>query len=174
MKAQNRNFAQSTITSIPAWAKGVAVVAILAGVGFLIFKVNKFAKDRKANEGNKKEEDAIKNELTQANSNPATKQKLTPSQASAIANSVFTAMDGYGTDGSGIYTKLTQIQNNADWLAVRASYGIREVSSGKFNPEPNFKGTLEGALASELGVNDWAWVNKINAYFKSKGVNAKI
>lgn len=167
-------FAKKSFSEMPPWAKGAIGVGLLAGVGYLVYRVMRAPKDIKAGQGNRQEDRAVNQELDKVNSNPSTAQKLAKSDALAIANNVFAAMDGWGTDGLGIYKQLTRLQNQADWLAVRAAYGVREVSSGKWNPEPNYKGPLEGAMTSELGVNDIAWIQKINAYFKSKGISAKL
>lgn len=167
-------FAKQQFSQMPPWAKGVIGIGLLLGVGYLVYKVMRAPKDIKKGQGGRQEDRAVNQELDKMNSNPATRQTLSKSDALSIANAIHTAMDGWGTDGSAIYKQLQRLKNQADWLAVRAAYGIREVSSGRFNPEPNFKGTLEPALTSELGVNDIQWIKRINEDFKKKNITAKL
>ncbi len=85
---------------------------------------------------------------------------MSDSQISASANKLFTGFDGYGTDFMAVITALTPVKNEADILAIVKSYGIREVSSGKLNPEPNLIGTLSQAMVSELSPEQLVAVNK--------------
>lgn len=111
------------------------------------------------------------NELEALNKNPSTRQKITRQQALAFANTLFTAMDGYGTDEWAIMGVFYKIANDADFLAVSNAYGTRELSSGAWNPEPNFKGTMTGSLHNEL---DTTWTKKINDVLKSKKISYRI
>lgn len=111
------------------------------------------------------------NELEDMNQNPATRQKITAFQAQQYANSIFGAMDGYGTDETAILGTFYKIYNDADFLAVSKSFGIREVSSGYLNPEPNMKGTMTQCLHSEL---DSTYRKKINNILKAKKIRFRI
>lgn len=111
------------------------------------------------------------NELEDMNQNPTTRQKITAFQAQQYANSIFQAMDGYGTDEWAIIGTFYKIYNDADFLAVSKSFGIREVSSGYLNPEPNTKGTMTQCLHSEL---DAEWRKKINKVFQTKKIRFRI
>jgi hypothetical protein len=110
---------------------------------------------------NKQEGRAVENELNILNQNASTKQTLTESQVLGIANKLFQTMDGYGTDENQIVTTFKYLKNNADYLAVVNAYGTREISSGSWNPEANFNGTLPSALANELDYSYLALLNKI-------------
>lgn len=111
------------------------------------------------------------NELEVLNNSTYTKQKITKSQAEAYANVIHAAMDGYGTDEQAIYNVFWKLYNDADYLAVKNAYGIREVSSGTWNPEANFKGTLIGALTSELSAEE---KKKINDILRKKKIKYRI
>jgi hypothetical protein len=111
------------------------------------------------------------NELEDMNQNPSTRQKITAFQAQQYANSIFGAMDGYGTDETSILGVFYKIYNNADFLAISKSFGIREVSSGYLNPEPNMKGTMTQCLHSEL---DSEWRKKINKVLTTKKIRFRI
>ena len=80
-------------------------------------------------------------------------------------------MDGYGTDEGTIYSVFRKIKNSGDFALLMNAYGVREISSGAWNPEPNFNGTLVGALTSELSSEDKGKVNKI---LQSKKIEYKV
>ena len=61
------------------------------------------------------------------------KPTISDNMASSIANQIHTAMDGYGTDEDSIIKAFKKIKNDADFLKVETKYGIRSVSSGRFN-----------------------------------------
>jgi|688.fasta_scaffold218536_3 hypothetical protein len=169
-------FAKQAYTGLPTWAKGVIAVGVLAGVGFIVYKLYQKAQDVQEVKDSKEEVKEVEKELNDLNKNPNTKQTLSVSDAKAIANNIFTAMDGYGTDEVAILKQLIKLKNQADWLAIRAEWGVREVSSGRGNPEPNFKGTLEAALTSELGdtPEDIVVKKKVNEHFAKVGITARI
>lgn len=169
-------FVKQSFTGLPNWAKGVIAVGVVAGVGYLVYKLYKAAKDAKETKDSKEEVQEVKQELNALNQNPSTKQTLSVSDAKAIANKIFEAMDGYGTDETAILQQLLRLKNQADWLAIRQEWGVREVSSGRGNPAPNFKGTLEAALTSELGdaPEDLVVKKNANAHFAKVGITARI
>lgn len=111
-------------------------------------------------------------ELQQLNKNPNTAQTLTEVEAHQYADELFQAMDGYGTGEKTIYRIMRKLNNNADYLALSKAFGYREISSGTWNPEKNFKGNLAGALVNEL--NDAEEINKVNAIFKSKKIKYRL
>lgn len=155
---------------VPPVVKGIIYLVVAGGAVWGTAEIIHVVKNRKANKGNRAEEKDIKKELDDLNASSSTKQKLSNSSATAIANNLFSAMDGYGTDSVAVTKNLLKLQNQADWLAVRKAFGTREISSGKLNPTPNFTGTLEGALTDELGVIDSSVAPTLNKYFKAKGI----
>jgi hypothetical protein len=169
-------FIKESFTGLPTWAKGVIAVGILAGVGFIAYKIYKAAKDSKDTKDSKEEVKEVAKELQALNQNANTKQTLSVSESKSIANSIFAAMDGYGTNETTILRELVKLKNQADWLSVRKEWDVREISSGNLNPEPNFKGTLESALTSELGdtPEDKVIKGKVNQHFAKVGISAVI
>ncbi len=161
-------------STVPGWEKGLIILGggILAAV--VLHNVVKAAKNLREQKGSREEHQATQDELAALNKGAGTKQTITPTQATSMANIIFTAMDGYGTDGITIMKQLIQLKNQADWLALSSAFGIREISSGKLNPTPNFKGTLAGAFADEFGVNDVPMQTKINELFKARGIKTVI
>lgn len=145
----------------------INILLVVVGL-FFLYKIFLTFKDLGKNW---KENLAGKNELEQLNSNSSTKQTLTKQQAISFANSLFTALDGYGTDETGIFSVFYKLKNNADFLAVSNAFGTREISSGSWNPEANFKGTLAPALRSEL---DASYILKLNSILSQKNIKYKI
>lgn len=144
----------------------ITIGVIVAGV--IAYKIYKtYTKDAP----NRQETKAGANELEALNKNPKTRQKITKQQAMAFANTLFTAMDGYGTEEWQIMGVFYKIYNDADFLALSNAYGTREISSGSWNPEPNYKGTMTGALHNEL---DTTWTKKINDLLKTKKITYRI
>jgi hypothetical protein len=118
-------------------------------------------------DANREQGKATENELDQLNTNANTRQTLTQSQVLALANKLFQAMDGYGTDENSILSAFYSLRNNADFLALIAAFGTREISSGSWNPEANFNGTLTAALANELDID---YIIKLNNILKAKKI----
>jgi hypothetical protein len=122
-------------------------------------------------DANREQGKATENELDQLNTNANTRQTLTQSQVLALANKLFQAMDGYGTDENSILSAFYSLRNNADFLALIAAFGTREISSGSWNPEANFNGTLTAALANELDIE---YIIKLNNILKAKKITYRV
>jgi hypothetical protein len=92
-----------------------------------------------------------------------------------IANKLYEAMDGYGTNNEAIKNQIALLKNNDDFMGLVAAYGIKELSSGKYNPIPNFIGNLPEAIANELSqsqiseLNSILIKNSINIRFNDNG-----
>ena len=78
-----------------------------------------------------------------------------------IADKIFNAFEGYGTDTKEINNQFALLKNNDDVMSLVAAYGIREISSGKYNPLPDFSGNLPKALANELSQSEISDLNSI-------------
>jgi len=167
------DFAKASFMNLPTWAKGVIAVGVLGAVGFIGYKIYKSIESRTGGKpaGDRQEDRGWNKEFDNLNSNASTKATITQAQMLALATKLFTAMDGYGTDEDAIVNVFKQIKNNADFAGVNAAYGVREVSSGRFNPEPNYKGPLSGALTSELSQY---WLDLINKHLASKNITYKV
>lgn len=133
------------------------VVGALIG-GYILYKLFKGVQAQK---GNLSEVQQAYTELDSLNSNPATGQKITKYQAEQMANVIFTAIDGWGTDENAIAKVFSRMSNNADFLAVSKAFGIRKISSGAWNPEPDYKATMTEALHIDLSDSEKEMLNKI-------------
>lgn len=163
MNASTKKFAQDATMSLPGWAKGVLAIGILGGLGYIAYRILRAPKDIKAGQGNRQEDLGWNKEFDQLNTNAATKATISKAQMAAYANSLFAAMDGVGTDNEAIIAVFAKIQNDADFAGINAAYGVRELSSGKWNPVPNFKGTLTAALTDEVPMVIKEGINNIMA-----------
>jgi hypothetical protein len=167
------DFAKASFMNLPPWAKGVIAVGVLGIVGYVGYKLYKGIIDQASGKaaGDRQEDRGWNKEFDNLNTNASTKATITQAQMLSFANSLHAAMDGYQTDEDGIVAIFKQLKNNADFAGVSAAYGVREVSSGKWNPEPNFKGGLSGALSSELSQY---WRDLINKDLASRNITYKV
>jgi hypothetical protein len=162
------SFLKQSYMNLPPATRGLITV-VGVGIGlYVIYKIYK--KVQETTSGQVTPETAAKQEdrgwardIDKLNQNPATRATITKAQASSFASSIWAAMDGYGTDEDAIFAIFRQLKNDADFAEVANAYGTREVSSGAWNPEPNFKGSMAAAITSEMSSDDKATLNKILA-----------
>jgi hypothetical protein len=147
---------------IPGWAVGAIVIVSLAGVSIGAYLIYKKIKNMAAEKDSKKEAGDIDDDLKKL-TKAGKKLTLTPSQISGIANELFTAMNGYGTNYDAVLHAMVRVKNDVDLLAVVKSYGVRELSAGAWSPEPNFKGTLGQAFVEELSAKEKLALNNMLA-----------
>jgi len=145
----------------------IGSVALVTYVVFKVIKAQKQAKEDKANRG---ENQATTNELQLLNQNPATKQRITTSQASAYANKIFASMNGKGTYEDEIVGVFYKLYNDADFLAVQKAFGTRTIESRTWFVE-DFRGTLIQCLADEL---DTDYTKKINEILRKKKIKYRV
>lgn len=90
----------------------------------------------------------------------------------SLANQLFDAFDGYGTSVSKVKEIFKLLKSNADYDALKAAYGVREVSSGRWNVfQSNFEGDLPATLRDELDSDE---VSEINQILTSNGISRTI
>jgi hypothetical protein len=86
----------------------------------------------------------------------------------AMADSIYEAMDGYGTSFQIIINEFVKLNNNYDFDALYKAYGTRTVSSGAGNVfVSDYTGDLLGALKDELDANE---ISKINTLLTNKNI----
>lgn len=95
---------------------------------------------------------------------------MTQAEFKNIADKMFNAMSGWGTDTSVLYNNFALLKNNDDVMSLISSYGIRDLPSGKLNPIPDFGGNLPEALASELSQGE---IDAINTTLSRNGINIR-
>jgi hypothetical protein len=174
--ASSTSFLKGSYMNLPPATRGlitVVGVGILVYIGFKVFKSVSGTVQGKVtpDKANKQEDQGWNNEVERLNQNPATKATISAAQASSFANSCHAAIDGYQTDEDALYNVFSNLKNNADFALLMSAYGSREVSSGAWNPEPNFTGTLTGAITSECDATEKA---KLNQILQSKGITNRV
>jgi hypothetical protein len=151
--------------------KGLVItVGVMAAIGIVSYMVYRKIQTQKKQKDSK---DELKDSNNELNNIIVQGQKPTmkPSQISGCANSLFVAMDGYGTNWDIITKEFAKINNDADMLSVVKSFGVRTISSGNLNPEPNFTGTLQAALKDELSTER---ISALNGMLARKGIKNRL
>lgn len=92
--------------------------------------------------------------------------------AGSVAQDLFDAMDGYGTNEGSIVTSFSKIRSDADFDAVWNAFGTRTISSGTGNIfQGDFTGDLGQCLLDELSTG---YIDQINISLANKGVSRRI
>lgn len=76
----------------------------------------------------------------------STAQTFALAEYTQMANDLFIAMDGVGTDEETILKTLAKLKTKADWNKLKEAYGTRKITAWGFG----FTGTLLPSLKSEL------------------------
>lgn len=169
-------FIKKSYMNLPPATRGLITV-VGVGVGlYIVYKIYQSISGTLSGEvtqqqAGTREDKGWAAEADRLNQNPATRSTITKAQAQSYAQSIFTAMDGYGTDEEAILGVFKNIKNDADFAMISNAYGVREVSSGAWNPEPNYKGTMSGALTSELSQS---WKDDINKVLAGKKITYRV
>jgi hypothetical protein len=101
-----------------------------------------------------------------------TQTDLTGNQVMKIANDIFEAMDGYGTNEENIIDSFKKIKTNNDMDNLVSAFGTRTVSSGTGNIfVSDFTGNLVECLRDELDEDD---ISEINTILRNNRVSRSI
>lgn len=144
--------------------KGLIAIALVLGVGYFLFK--KFKKSSAYTPTNNEIDENLGGT---SGVNPTLSQE----KMKELADKMFIAFDGYGTDmngQNGLINLFPAIKNNDDLMGVVAAYGIKEVSSGKWNIFSNFIGNLPETIGNELTQSQ---ISNINSILVKNGVNIR-
>lgn len=80
----------------------------------------------------------------------------------SMADEIFEAMNGYGTNEAKINAVLERLQKKSHWDSLVSAYGIRKLSSGRGNVfVSDFTGNLPNSLINELDSSELKTVNNI-------------
>lgn len=156
-------------TELPTWSKGVIAVALLGAGGFAVYKLYNYFKKLKEQENIKQEVASTKTEIEKIEAT-GKKGTLTDLQIQQYANKLQSAFDGYGTRGDQVYILLANFKNDIDILNLKRIYGIRKISSGRFNVAGDFEGTLDQTIIDELSKKE---ISDINLMLGKKGIKYK-
>ena len=95
---------------------------------------------------------------------------MTIAKFKEIADKIFDAFEGYGTDAKEINNQFALLKNNDDVMSLIVAYGVREVSSGSYNPLPDFTGNLPEVLANELSQSE---ISDLNSVLVKSGITIR-
>jgi hypothetical protein len=165
--ANNKQFTQDFLKDMPAWAKGTMGVVVIGGVAFGVFKLYKYIQNQGALEGAKAEQKATTSALDKL-AQKGVKPSYDQVQYNTLANQLATAFNGYGTDTSAVFRAFTYMKNNADVIKLNQVFGIKKISSGKFNVSDDFEGTLAQHLTEELNAKE---LQALNSGLAKKGIS---
>lgn len=87
----------------------------------------------------------------------------TDTEYKTMAENLYEAMNGMGTDVNSIYTTLSKLQSEADWYRLVDVYGVREHANSAYVGFWSFKGNLIESLNNELTSSQKARVSSILA-----------
>jgi hypothetical protein len=86
----------------------------------------------------------------------------------AMADSIYDALDGYGSSLQTVLNEFVKLNNNPDFDALYKAYGIRTISSGVGNIfVPDYTGDMLGGLKDDLTVKE---IGKLNSVLSYKGI----
>jgi hypothetical protein len=164
-------------TELPPWAKGVAVVGLLAVTyftGHSIYKgIQTAINNKKANIA----VDEAKTEITSL-SKAGTNPSYPDSQYALWADKIKAQFDGCDwsvgagglvltASGQTLFDIVLQLKNNADYLKLITAFGTRTYAECMSWLTKDFSGTLTAAVADELSTSE---ISKINAALSSRGI----
>jgi len=159
---------------------GYAVLGVGGIIAFAVFYPFIRNAIRDLQEQVKEEQEAAKYKKALADLN---KQGVVPNYTDAaylsMANSLFQAMDGKGTDEAAIYQVFYKIVNDADFAKLMLAFGRRVWDEPLFSGEKiswfGLKGSSGGTLTSAIHSDmDNEEVNRVNQILESNGVNYRI
>ncbi len=163
---------------LPGWGKGLLVIgAVGAGVATYFAGrgiYNSIKQKQLENEKGKTVKEAADEMVDLA------AQGIMPSysdtQYQDWANACFTSFDGWGSGDKGILHSdlepiFMQMLNKADVLKLIQAYGVKTISSGQWNPAPDFTGDLSATMHDQMSnvqlknINSILSENKIDFKF---------
>jgi hypothetical protein len=163
--AVDTKFAKESFTGLPTWAKGIVAVAVVAGIGYVIYKVTQ--KLGETEDADRKEGGEVQSELEQeVKKKPAS---YPDSQYRTFANTIETAGFDMGTDEAAIYSTFRKLKNNADYLKLLNAWGKPNRKVYEWGIGRNM--TLPQYIRWEMSDGE---VKKVNDILSSKGIKYRV
>jgi len=146
------------------WLINVVIVLVILIIIYKLYQ--KFKRDIKGSIRNSQIEHDIKDIVNTQGSDPGAQvtsnvRTYNDADYKLMAESLFEAMDGLGTDENSIFTILSSLRTKADWYALVDAFGTRKTSS----MWSDFEGTLTKWLSDELSDSEKTRVNQILSKF---------
>ncbi len=150
MKTQ---FIKSNISGLPQWAKGVIAVAVVGGVGLVLYNIYKKIKE---SQGKKNQTDVVKDAKKEEQDLIKSGMKYTHPQStySSTANFIQNSLDGCEvphTELDVVRKVMTTVENKLDWVALINAFGVRVIDNcGFLTGETSY--SLPELLNEQLGA----------------------
>lgn len=148
------NTATGVIQKVPGWGWGL----IIAGGLYWYIFVRKTGEDIK-DEARKNDENLADKSQLETLAQRGIKPRWTKGEYYELANSIYSAMKGGGTDELAVMRVIYRVRNEADWIMLKQYFGVRDGSD------------LVQWLRSELSAG---YLNDINKSFRKVGVNTTV
>lgn len=148
------NATTGVISKVPSWGWGL----IIAGGLYWYIFVRKSAEDAK-DEARKEEENMADKSQLELLARKGILPRWTKAQYYELANTLYSAMSGMGTDEDAIMRVIYRIRNEADWIMVKQYFGTRDGDD------------LVKWLRNELSS---AYLNDINKSFAKVHINTRV
>jgi hypothetical protein len=159
------NFLKESFSGLPAWAKGLISVGVVAAVGYTLYKMSKkfSAENQRENEENKDVETEIQKSVK--------KYPLSYplSQYKSWANQIEVAGFGLGTDEAAVYSIFRKLKNDSDYLALQQAWGKPTRKTYDWAVPLNY--TLSQFLRYEMSDTE---VNKLNYILQTKDIKYRV
>ena len=94
------------------------------------------------------------------------KATYTANQYKSMANNLFDAMDGFGTDTETIYTVFKKLQNDIDFIKLDAAFGVRTATDNLFGLME--AEDLSGWIKDDLSQTE---ITKLNNQLRNQGIS---
>ena len=147
---------------------GLIVLGVVAILGYVAIKYMGMKSPNMIG-GGKKDDDNRDDDNESNDENTTTPPKSTLNYRS-MANKIFNALDGYGTNEDDIISVMKELRNQSDFDGLKKAFGTRTISSGRGNIfVSDYKGDLIGALYDELSSS---YITEINDILKTKGIKS--
>ncbi len=155
---------------LPGWGKGLVVIGTLGALTAAYFAGRGIYNSIKDKIAAGKAGATVKDATTQlvVLATAGVLPSYADTQYKIWADAMDSCYQGWGTcTGDTIFVNL---KNDADILKLIQAFGVRTISSGKWNPEPDFMGDLPGVIRNELSGSD---IDSINQSLAEKGITYK-
>ena len=152
---------------LPPWGKAVTLLGIGAAAYFLYQKISASVTVKKTLKEERETLNTAQNDIKKLE-NDGVRQSYSDAQYKVWADVAYACYAGWGTcTGDTIFVNL---KNDVDVLKLIQAFGIRTIPSGRFNPAPDFTGTLPQVMRDELTLGQ---IKSINDLLAKKGITYK-
>lgn len=94
------------------------------------------------------------------------KATYTTAQYNSMADDLYEAMNGWGTDSNTIYATFKKLKNDVDFIKLDTAFGVREASDNLFGMLE--EEDLQGWILDDLSKTQ---IDKLNKQLKNQGIS---